>query len=1107
MTFAVFPLGLATAAELLHHDLNVSLDPSAHTLVVRDRITFPAQTPRKLVVLLHPGLAPRIEEPAARLTALGSGDKRAFAARYRLLLPPGVNAITVAYGGVIDHPLEQVGEEYARGQKETRGTISPVGVFLTGAALWYPQIEAGGLFTSTLTIDLPEDWDAVSEGTRTRHEVEGGRRRVRWESPEPQDDLSLVADRYTEYGARAGSVAVMVFLRDPDDALARQYLEATTGYLALYSSLIGPYPYGKWAAVENFWETGYGMPSFTLLGPKVIRFPFILHSSYPHEILHSWWGNGVFPNAARGNWAEGLTAYLADHLVKEQRGEGAEYRQTTLQKYADYVLAGRDLSLSNFRSRHGSVTEAVGYGKSQMLFHMLRLELGDKMFVAGLREFWAKKRFAIASFDDICRAFEQASGKQLDWFFDQWVTRTGAPEIRLQRARAGGPDGRDLLLSLEQTQPGNFYRLGVPVAITVEGIPEAVTAVVEMTGRTAVATVPRLPGRPLRVDVDPGFDLFRRLDRNEIPPAISQAFGAEKALVLLPSSAPAHLGSAYRTLAEALGHSGPGTFEIREDRETAELPRDRAVFLLGWENRFLPAFRTAIAGFDAGIGERDVRLEHATLPCNGHAFMVTARHPANPEICFSWVALDDPAAAAGLGRKLPHYSKYSYLAFEGAEPANVAKGRWTVTGSPLSRRVGESAALSSRPEMARLPKRAALATLPPRFSRERMLADVRSLTDPQLGGRGLGTPGLDQAAEVIAASFAQSGLQPAGDAPGSWFQSFAANGGNPPHETVLKNVIGVIPGAGGNLDKDLLVIGAHYDHLGSGDTGSLPANRGLIHPGADDNASGVAVLLELARTLWKEDRPARTVVFVAFAGEEAGRLGSSRFIAASAFPPSRTLAMVDLDTVGRLGDGKVLVLGGVSAPEWVHILRGAGYLAGVETALAAGDLDASDDVTFRHAGVPAVQLFGGPHTDYHRPTDTVDKIDAAGLEKIARLTAEVVGYLASPEARLSAAAAGPEVAGRTETGGGAGDRKVSLGLVPDFAFTGPGVRVESVVPGSAAEIAGLRAGDVLLFVDGKEVQGLKALSTLLKSLPPGQVGLKYLRNGREETAQALLAPR
>ncbi|MHB8835193.1 MAG: M1 family metallopeptidase [Candidatus Methylomirabilia bacterium] len=718
--------GTAQAASLIHHDLEVSVDPAAHTLAARDRITFPAGSPREVVVLLHPGLAPRVEESGAAITPVDSGDKldsadgTGFAARYRLTLAPGVDAVVVAYGGSIDHPLEQVGEEYARGQKETRGTISAGGVFLSGASLWFPQLEAGGTFTSTLTVDLPEGWDCVSQGTRAAHNAAAGRRRVRWEAPEPQDELYLVADRYTEYGARAGGVEAMVFLRTQDDALARQYLEATTGYLAMYSSLIGPYPYGKWAAVENFWETGYGMPSFTLLGPKVIRFPFILHSSYPHEILHSWWGNGVFADAASGNWSEGLTAYLADHLVKEQRGEGAEYRQTTLQKYADYVLAGRDLLLADFRSRHGSVTEAVGYGKSLMLFHMLRLELGDETFVAGLREFWTRMRFATASFADIRGAFERASGKELGWFFDQWVTRTGAPEIRLQRARVAGADGRELSLTLEQTQAADPYRVRVPVAITVEGAPEAVTAVVEMTGRTAEATLPPLPGRPLRVDVDPAFDIFRRLDRAEIPPAMSQAFGADKALVLLPSGAPPALAAAYRTLAGALERTGPGEVEIREDREIAELPRERAVFLLGWENRFLPALRTAIAGYDARIGDNEVRLAGATLPRESHAFVITARQTANPELSLSWAALDDPAAAEGLGRKLPHYNKYSYLAFEGAEPANVAKGRWPVIGSPLSQLVyGEGApaptptsaptlAPPPAPAMAKLPKRGAL---------------------------------------------------------------------------------------------------------------------------------------------------------------------------------------------------------------------------------------------------------------------------------------------------------------------------------------------------------------------------------------------------------------
>src|SRR5919201_253633 len=162
----------------------------------------------------------------------------------------------------------------------------------------------------------------------------------------------------------------MVFLRTPDATLARKYLDATAQYLALYNALLGPYPYAKFALVENSWESGYGMPSFTLLGSKVLRLPFIVSSSYPHEILHNWWGNGVFVDARQGNWAEGLTAYLADYLIQEQRGSATSYRRATLQKYTDYVATHSDMPLTAFRVRHNAASAAIGYGKALMVFHM-----------------------------------------------------------------------------------------------------------------------------------------------------------------------------------------------------------------------------------------------------------------------------------------------------------------------------------------------------------------------------------------------------------------------------------------------------------------------------------------------------------------------------------------------------------------------------------------------------------------------------------------------------------------------------------------------------------------------------------------------------------------
>ena len=169
--------GAALAAGVVHHDLSVTIEPAAHTLSVRDRLTFPAPPAGEVVVTLHPGLNPSVEEAGARLEEAG-GD--AGFSRYRLTLPAGATAATIAYRGAIDHPLEQVGEEYARGQQETRGTISEAGVFLTGASGWYPALPGGGTLTFALAVDLPEGWDAVSQGSRAAHEVAGGRRRVRW---------------------------------------------------------------------------------------------------------------------------------------------------------------------------------------------------------------------------------------------------------------------------------------------------------------------------------------------------------------------------------------------------------------------------------------------------------------------------------------------------------------------------------------------------------------------------------------------------------------------------------------------------------------------------------------------------------------------------------------------------------------------------------------------------------------------------------------------------------------------------------------------------------------------------------------------------------------
>jgi hypothetical protein len=281
--------------------------------------------------------------------------------------------------------------------------------------------------------------------------------------------------------------------------------------------------------------------------------------------------------------------------------------------------------------------------------------------------------------------------------------------------------------------------------------------------------------------------------------------------------------------------------------------------------------------------------------------------------------------------------------------------------------------------------------------------------------------------------------------------------------------------------------------------------RGRFHPGADDNASGVAVLIELAKVLAKSLSPARSLVFAAFTAEEAERRGSKYYIkSGTEYPAGLTIGMINLDTVGRLGKRNLLVLGAGSAGEWVHIFRGAGYVAGVETEMVSEQLDSSDQVSFHEAGIPAVQLFSGPHPDYHRPTDTPDRVDAEGLVKVAKVAKEVIEYLAAREGPLTSSVKAGDKAGQGPKTG----RKVTLGIIPDFSYKGRGHRISGVVSGSPADKGGMKEGDVIVRINSQEVNSLQDISDIMRPLSPGnRITINFLREGKEMSVETRVIER
>lgn len=373
-------------------------------------------------------------------------------------------------------------------------------------------------------------------------------------------------------------------------------------------------------------------------------------------------------------------------------------------------------------------------------------------------------------------------------------------------------------------------------------------------------------------------------------------------------------------------------------------------------------------------------------------------------------------------------------------------------------------------------------------------AYVEFLADDALEGRETGTMGAAIAAGYIAAEFQHLGLKPISE--DGYFQEFIYRPRINPHSTktdttkpgfVARNVVAMLDHGAATT----IVIGAHYDHLGHGGEGSLHAAKdGQIHNGADDNASGVAMLIYLAEELQKEPYGGSNYLFIAFSGEEKGLLGSNFYAKNPIHDLETTKYMLNFDMVGRYDENKGLIINGVgTASEWTDVIERSNT-NGVQMTTTESGIGPSDHTSFYLQDLPVLHFFTGAHADYHKPSDDADKINYQGMQEVADLVCEIIMQTDKKES-LSFQKTKEEKSSTPRF-------TVTLGVMPDYAFGGEGMRIDGIIEDRPAQKAKLQKGDVVIQLGDYPVDGMQGYMKALSKFKKGDKTTVKVKRGDEE---------
>jgi hypothetical protein len=560
------------------------------------------------------------------------------------------------------------------------GTITQDAAFFLAGSGWYPLILEDVSETFRVSVTAPKGIYAVMEGKLETHTDNADKSLSIWSVTRPSGPLGMFAGRYIVNERMHDKVRIATYFFQANAGLSTRYLDAVQRHIGRYEALHGIYPFEKFAVVENFFPTGYGFPSFTLLGSRVLKLPFIPDTSLRHEVAHCWWGNGVLVDATGGNWCEGLTTYVADYLSKEEQSleEARGYRLRTLEKYALLASGAQDVPLSSFRSRFSPASQAVGYGKAMFIFHMMRLRIGDAAFWSALRDIYNERLYKKTSWGHFMDTFAKYGGLSLDevrTFHDQWIARPGALQLAMNRPRVVSAGGHQQVAgNLIQKEPR--FKVRVPVEVT--GATVSTRENVELDHATAKFSI-QIAEAPRTVAADPDFDVFRLLYPEEIPATVNAIKGSSALVAVLAEDSPEPWAKIFRGLLIGLNHRGTRIWSER--RFAAEDTVGGDLLFFGMPKRKKGRTVLSELGDAVMLSSGSFRVGEDISSRNADTMFAVFKQKQRLVGVFLPLAGTDVETVLRTARKITHYGRFGRLSFKGG--VNIGKGIGEVLGSPL----------------------------------------------------------------------------------------------------------------------------------------------------------------------------------------------------------------------------------------------------------------------------------------------------------------------------------------------------------------------------------------------------------------------------------------